>query len=96
RGTMSLRSLMLTVSSLAALVTLGACGNGASCEPYAGNPGACHNFVGYTWNGRACVAQAGCLCEGDGCPGVYQDLPSCNRDHTVCSTDGATDSSLSQ
>ncbi len=93
---MILRSLVLAVSSLVATAALGACGNGASCEAYSGDPGACHNFVGYTWNGRACVAQAGCLCEGDGCPGVYADLPSCNRDHTVCWTDSATDTAMSQ
>lgn len=93
---MILRALVLALSSLVVMVALEACGNGARCEPYTGDPGACHNFVGYTWNGRACVSQAGCLCEGDGCPGVYQDLPSCNRDHVVCFTDSATDAPRTQ
>jgi hypothetical protein len=85
-----LRAFVLSVSIALSAGVFGGC-NGASCEPYAGNPGACNNFVGYTWNGTACVAQAGCLCEGDGCPGVYADLSTCQSAHTLCGVDGASD-----
>jgi hypothetical protein len=84
------RTLALAAALFAAASSLTACTN-ASCEPYAGNPGACNNFVGYTWNGTRCAAQNGCLCEANGCPGVYPDLASCQNDHQVCVMDSASD-----
>jgi hypothetical protein len=84
------RALALAAALFAAGSSLTACTN-ASCEPYAGNPGACNNFAGYTWNGSRCVIQNGCDCAIVACPGVYSSLMSCQNDHQMCVMDSASD-----
>jgi hypothetical protein len=85
------RKRALAFVVVVAATSVSACNSGESCERYAGDAGACNNFVGYTWNGTQCVNQSGCLCEGNGCPGVYQDLSSCQNDHRMCASDAASD-----
>lgn len=85
---MILRCAALIALLVATALSAAGC-DGARCDVYAGNPGACNNFVGYTWNGSTCVAQMGCLCEGNGCPGVYQDLVTCQDSHRTCGVDDA-------
>jgi len=91
-----IRWLSLTVALLFAGVA-GGCKSSTGCEAYAGDPGHCNNFVGYTWNGSACVVQNGCLCEGASCPGVYADLSACQTAFRMCAVpDGASSDAPAQ
>ena len=46
--------------------------------------GACFCFLGYAWNGAACVGVNGCECQGTDCDKLSQSLEECQAAHTTC------------
>ncbi|MCC6747181.1 MAG: hypothetical protein IT371_05940 [Deltaproteobacteria bacterium] len=60
------------------------------CKPSACTPqdavgeGLCEMFIGYFWNGKACVGQGGCSCKGKDCGKAFQDQADCEKAYASC------------
>jgi hypothetical protein len=46
--------------------------------------GSCFCFLGYAWNGTACVGLADCACEGDDCDKLTETEEACEQAHAAC------------
>ena len=46
-------------------------------------------LLGYLWNGTACIARPGMLCEG-ACPGLYFSLEACRAAYASCMFDAGS------
>lgn len=46
--------------------------------------GPCDCFLGYSWNGSACVALADCFCEGADCNKLHRSQDDCQAVHANC------------
>ena len=56
-----------------------------SCPPQdIRGQGFCALFLGYAWDGAACVGVGGCSCVGTDCASIYRDLASCDAAHAAC------------
>jgi hypothetical protein len=57
----------------------------AKCAPMdAKGQGACFCFIGYAWNGTACVEIGGCECAGADCKDMFEDKNVCDAAHEHC------------
>ena len=55
------------------------------CAPQdAQGVGPCDLFLGWYWNGKECVGQSGCSCEGADCGAGWMDLEECKKVHDGC------------
>jgi hypothetical protein len=55
------------------------------CDPMqATGVGACAMFMGYTWNGKACVGVSGCSCAGIDCDFLFDDPGQCEDAYGDC------------
>ena len=48
--------------------------------------GACYCFMGYAWNGQACVGVNGCQCKGADCGKLAKTLKECEAAHKACAS----------
>jgi hypothetical protein len=55
--------------------------------------GPCDCFLGYAWNGEACVGLGDCACAGDDCDKLTQTQQECETAHAACG--GAPSKTLS-
>jgi hypothetical protein len=46
--------------------------------------GTCTKFLGYKWDGAACVAISGCSCDGKACAGLPTTMAACKAEHVIC------------
>ncbi|MFW5740945.1 MAG: hypothetical protein ACOC1F_11330, partial [Myxococcota bacterium] len=44
----------------------------------------CYCFLGFAWNGSACVGLADCACEGEDCDKLTQTEEECLEAHAAC------------
>jgi hypothetical protein len=63
----------------------GECTTTTSCDPMdAGGVGMCAMFIGYKWDGSACVGFSGCSCVGADCSKVFQTKNACEQAYSHC------------
>ena len=46
--------------------------------------GPCDLWLGWFWNGKECVGQSGCSCEGVDCGAGWMDQAACQKEHAGC------------
>jgi hypothetical protein len=51
--------------------------------------GSCFCFLGYAWDGSACVALNDCFCEGQDCDKLAETEEACLETHASCSSAGS-------
>jgi hypothetical protein len=56
-----------------------------TCAPMnASGVGPCDAFLGWTWDGAACVGVSGCSCEGTDCEDLHASFEECQKAHAGC------------